>query len=183
VEPGERVEEAAERELREETGLVAHVAAGVKVIEYVHSLTEEPAGRRNRYDPSIAQVEVTCFHVTAPDDWEPKLDWEHDGHRWCDPNEAFITVDQNPNAQGEGGICQGDSGGPHLLPGTATAIAVTTAFFSKWCWPTSRDTLLDTPSAPVPARAGTSPERGAGGVIRPRKAVPVPSRASGMPRA
>jgi hypothetical protein len=58
----------------------------------------------------------------------------------------FITVDQNPNAQGEGGICRGDSGGPHLLPGTTTAIAVTTAFFSKWCWSTSRDTRLDTPS-------------------------------------
>jgi hypothetical protein len=58
----------------------------------------------------------------------------------------FITVDQNPNAQGEGGICRGDSGGPHLLPGTTTAIAVTTAFESKWCWSSSRDTRLDTPS-------------------------------------
>ena len=57
----------------------------------------------------------------------------------------FITVDQNPNAQGEGGICRGDSGGPHLLPGTSTAFAVTTAFFSKWCWSTSRDSRLDTP--------------------------------------
>ncbi len=99
VEPDEPVEEAAERELREETGLVAHVAAGVKVIEYAYALTEEPADRRNLYDPLIAQVEVTCFHVAAPDDWEPKLDWEHDGHRWCDPGEAYSALRWPETAQ------------------------------------------------------------------------------------
>jgi 8-oxo-dGTP pyrophosphatase MutT (NUDIX family) len=92
VEPGETSAQAAERELREETGLVAKVVAGVDVIEYAYPLTEEPADRRRRYDPAIAEVEVTCFHVAAPDDWEPKLDWEHDGHRWCDPGEAFATL-------------------------------------------------------------------------------------------
>jgi 8-oxo-dGTP diphosphatase len=99
VEPGEAVEGAAERELREETGLIANVVAGVKVIEYVDPLTEEPADRRNRYGPSIAQVEVTCFHVSAPDGWEPELDWEHDGHRWCDPGEAFSTLRWPETAQ------------------------------------------------------------------------------------
>jgi hypothetical protein len=59
----------------------------------------------------------------------------------------FLTVDQNPNADGTGGICLGDSGGPHLLAGTNTAVAVTTAFFSKACWSTSRDNRLDTPTA------------------------------------
>jgi 8-oxo-dGTP pyrophosphatase MutT (NUDIX family) len=92
VEPGETAAEAAERELREETGLIAEAVAGVEAIEYVYPLTEEPAGRGNRYDPSVAQVEVTCFHVTAPDDWEPRLDWEHDAHRWCSPEEAFATL-------------------------------------------------------------------------------------------
>jgi 8-oxo-dGTP pyrophosphatase MutT (NUDIX family) len=92
VEPREAVEEAAERELREETGLVANVTAGIKVVEYVYPLSEEPADRRNLYDPSVAQVEVTCFHVTAPDEWEPTLDWEHDGHRWCEPGEAFSAL-------------------------------------------------------------------------------------------
>jgi 8-oxo-dGTP pyrophosphatase MutT (NUDIX family) len=68
VEPGEALEEAAARELREETGLAANVTVGIKVVEYVYLLSEEPADRRNLYDPSVAQVEVTCFHVNAPDE-------------------------------------------------------------------------------------------------------------------
>lgn len=92
VEPGEAVTDAAERELLEETGLVASVAGGVEVTEYVYPLTEEPADRRDQYDPSVAGVKVNCFHVTAPDDWEPELDWEHDGHRWCVPGEAFSAL-------------------------------------------------------------------------------------------
>jgi 8-oxo-dGTP pyrophosphatase MutT (NUDIX family) len=92
VEPGESVEEAAERELREETGLVANVTGGLKVVEYAYPLSEEPADRRSLYDPSVVQVEVTCFHVTAPEGWEPRLDWEHDGHRWCEPGEAFSAL-------------------------------------------------------------------------------------------
>jgi 8-oxo-dGTP pyrophosphatase MutT (NUDIX family) len=92
VEPGEAVEEAAERELREETGLVANVAAGIKVVEYAYPLSEQPADRQDLYDPSVAQVEVTCFHVTAPDGWEPTLDWEHNYHRWCKPGEACSAL-------------------------------------------------------------------------------------------
>jgi 8-oxo-dGTP pyrophosphatase MutT (NUDIX family) len=92
VEPGETATAAAERELREETGLVANAEAGVEVVEYVYRLTAEPADRRSNDDPSVAQVNVTCFHVTAPDEWEPNLDWEHDDHRWCEPGEAFTTL-------------------------------------------------------------------------------------------
>ena len=99
VESGETATAAAERELREETGLVANAEAGVEVVEYVYSLTAEPADRRDRHDPSVVQVNVTCFHVAAPDEWEPTLDWEHDHHRWCDPGEAFSTLRWPATAQ------------------------------------------------------------------------------------
>jgi len=75
VESGETVAQAAERELREETSLVAAVSVGAEVTEYAYALTEEPAERRSLYDPSVMQVRVTCFLATAPDDWEPTLDW------------------------------------------------------------------------------------------------------------
>jgi len=99
VESGESVAEAAERELHEETGLLAQVTAGIEVTEYVYPLTLEPAERRDLNDPSVAQVEVTCFRVSVPDDWEPKLDWEHDDHRWCDPGEAFDVLRWPSTAQ------------------------------------------------------------------------------------
>ena len=92
VEYGEAASQAAERELREETGLVASAEAGVEVIEYVDRMTKAPAERRNHHDPSVVQVQVTCFHVSAPDEWEPRLDWEHDGHHWCEPGEAFTSL-------------------------------------------------------------------------------------------
>ena len=85
VEPGETAVEAAERELREETGLAARVTERIEVTEYVSTLTKDPA---DRDDPSVLSVGVTCFRAAARDDWEPTLDWEHDGHRWCSADEA-----------------------------------------------------------------------------------------------
>ncbi len=92
VEPGETVAEAAERELHEETALVAEVTGGIDVTEYVDTLTKEPADRPNSHDPGVAEVAVTCFRVGVPQDWEPTLDWEHDRYRWCHPVEAFETL-------------------------------------------------------------------------------------------
>jgi 8-oxo-dGTP pyrophosphatase MutT (NUDIX family) len=92
VEAGESAIAAAERELCEETGLVATVETGVEVVEYVDRLTMGPSAGRTQRDASVAQVKVTCFHVTAPDEWEPTLDWEHDDHRWCVPAEAVTAI-------------------------------------------------------------------------------------------
>jgi len=58
----------------------------------VYPLTEEPADRRDRYDPSVVAVTVSCFRCESPDDWEPVLDWEHDGYRWCSAAEAAAAL-------------------------------------------------------------------------------------------
>jgi lipoyl(octanoyl) transferase len=92
VEPGETPRQAAARELFEETRLVAALDQGPEVIEYQYALSEEPAHRRDLYGASVEAVTVTCFSAVAPGDWEPILDWEHDGYRWCTPREAAAAL-------------------------------------------------------------------------------------------
>jgi dATP pyrophosphohydrolase len=99
IEAGETAAQAAERELREEAGLVAEIALGVGVNEYTYALTEEPAERRAQYDPSVVAVHVECFRVETRHDWEPTLDWEHDDHRWCSPAEALHALRWPATAQ------------------------------------------------------------------------------------
>jgi 8-oxo-dGTP pyrophosphatase MutT (NUDIX family) len=92
VELGETAPQAAKRELNEETGLAAAVSGGIEVTEYADTVIGEPAEQRSPDDGSLMSVRVTCFCVTAADDWEPTLDWEHDGYRWCSPTEAFEAL-------------------------------------------------------------------------------------------
>jgi 8-oxo-dGTP pyrophosphatase MutT (NUDIX family) len=86
VEPGESVEAAALRELHEETGLAGVLSSARTTYDY--PLDEEPPHRRARYAPGVEAVHVDSFLVDAPDDWEPRLDPEHDAYRWCTPDEA-----------------------------------------------------------------------------------------------
>jgi len=85
LEPGETFAEAAARELREETGLVAEPADVDRTFAY--SLAEEPE-RLPAYPPGTERIVVHSFLVEAPPGWEPTLDWEHDDYRWCSAEAA-----------------------------------------------------------------------------------------------
>ncbi len=89
VEDGETDEEAARRELEEETGLAADPGPVRHVFAY--PLAEEPH-RRGLYPPGAEQVTVSCFLVDAEPGWEPRLDHEHDGYRWCSVEEAVALM-------------------------------------------------------------------------------------------
>jgi 8-oxo-dGTP pyrophosphatase MutT (NUDIX family) len=84
---------AAARELFEETGLTGVVLhTGGAVVEYAYPLSEEPPDRTALDPGDLREVRVHCFVTDAPDGWEPTLDWEHDDHRWCAPDEAAATL-------------------------------------------------------------------------------------------
>jgi 8-oxo-dGTP pyrophosphatase MutT (NUDIX family) len=81
LEPEEDEATAARRELREETGLEADVEGLGR--RYVYSLEDEPPDVRARFDASVTEIAVTAFAAEASRGWEPSLDEEHVGHRWC----------------------------------------------------------------------------------------------------
>jgi dATP pyrophosphohydrolase len=85
VEPGETAEQAARRELHEETGLDAAVRPLDWVFDY--ALAEEPE-RIPRFPPGTESIRVEVFVAAAPAGWEPELNAEHDDHRWCGLAEA-----------------------------------------------------------------------------------------------
>jgi 8-oxo-dGTP pyrophosphatase MutT (NUDIX family) len=87
LEPDETPQEAAQRELFEETGLQAQVRP--LPIELSYSLLDDPPAIRARYAPGIEKVVVHPFLVDAPVKWEPTLDAEHDVYQWCDLGEAL----------------------------------------------------------------------------------------------
>jgi 8-oxo-dGTP pyrophosphatase MutT (NUDIX family) len=82
VEQGETYAEAAARELLEETGLAAEPRDLGRSFDY------DIQGWESHYTPGAERVHVESFLVEAPGGWEPTLDWEHDGYRWCAPAEA-----------------------------------------------------------------------------------------------
>ena len=77
IERGERPDEAALRELGEETGLLDPVEFGVVPL---------PLAYRKR--GSRHGVTVHPFHAEAPAGWEPVLNEEHVDYRWLSADDA-----------------------------------------------------------------------------------------------
>jgi 8-oxo-dGTP pyrophosphatase MutT (NUDIX family) len=87
-EPGESAAEAAVRELREETGLDATDALVDLERSFAYPLAEEPDYIRERFAKDVSEVVVACFVAEVPPRWEPTLNEEHDGYRWCNLEQA-----------------------------------------------------------------------------------------------
>jgi 8-oxo-dGTP pyrophosphatase MutT (NUDIX family) len=79
LEQGETFAEAAARELREETGLVA--APTDMGLEQTYAITER---ERPLYPAGTSGVVIGNFRVEAPAGWDPELNEEHDRHEWAE---------------------------------------------------------------------------------------------------
>ena len=90
LEPDEEAEAAAVRELSEETGL--ETAVEDLGLGFVYSLDDEPADVRARFAADVTQIVVRGFAAKAPRSWEPVLDEEHVGYRWCSADEAVALL-------------------------------------------------------------------------------------------
>jgi dATP pyrophosphohydrolase len=90
LEEGEHAVAAAARELLEETGLGAEVVDLGRTYRY--PLAEEPPEVRARFASDVAEIAVFAFAAEAPTGWEPTLDEEHVGYRWCTRDDALLLL-------------------------------------------------------------------------------------------
>jgi lipoyl(octanoyl) transferase len=87
IEPGEPPDEAARRELREETG----ADVPVRPLGYRHAFALDPA--LNRVRPgALVVVEETAYAARLPDGFAAVLSDEHAEHAWATPEEAVARL-------------------------------------------------------------------------------------------
>ncbi len=87
IQPGEAPEQAAQRELSEETG----ADAMVRDLRYRHAFGLDPA-LAGAAAPSIRLVEERAFSALLPAGFEPRLSPEHSEWRWLSPDQAVEAV-------------------------------------------------------------------------------------------
>ncbi len=87
IEPGETPDEAARRELREETG----ADAAVEPLGYRHAFALDPS--LNRVAPgALVVVEETAYAARVPRGFAPRLSGEHAEHAWMSADEAMARL-------------------------------------------------------------------------------------------
>jgi lipoyl(octanoyl) transferase len=87
IEPGEAPEQAARRELLEETGADVPVTA----LGYQHAFGLDPAVNRVR-PGTLVVAEETAFAARLPPSFAPRLSHEHVEHAWVTPEEAIARL-------------------------------------------------------------------------------------------
>jgi 8-oxo-dGTP pyrophosphatase MutT (NUDIX family) len=80
IDPGERVVDAALRELREETGFVKEGVRRLSTLDFVASFLWEPL------DAVMSSVH---FAAEVPPDAQPRLSREHDAFEWLPADDAI----------------------------------------------------------------------------------------------
>jgi dATP pyrophosphohydrolase len=91
IENGETGAEAAIREGQEETGLNAEG----QLLELGHHHAYPPSDESERRKLWVVDTEcvlVEGFAVGVPAGWEPRLNAEHDGYRWCQIDDALALL-------------------------------------------------------------------------------------------
>jgi 8-oxo-dGTP pyrophosphatase MutT (NUDIX family) len=85
VEAGESPQQAAERELFEETGLLAPRETLESVHQFAYAIPGSAGSLGGRRVMPVVKRRVVCFIVEVEPSWEPVLNWEHDSYAWLSP--------------------------------------------------------------------------------------------------
>jgi 8-oxo-dGTP pyrophosphatase MutT (NUDIX family) len=88
LEAGESPQEAAERELLEETGLRVPLAGEESAHEFAYAIPGSSGSLGGRRVMPVVKMRVVCFLVEVAAAWEPILNWEHDSYAWLSPADA-----------------------------------------------------------------------------------------------
>ena len=88
LEDGESPQQAAERELFEETGLRVPLEHEESVHGFVYAIPGSAGSLGGRRVMPVVKRRVVCFLVEVEASWEPVLNWEHDSYAWLSPTVA-----------------------------------------------------------------------------------------------